>query len=383
MTRYRLTFWTTLLTLLGVGSACLAADCEQTSIGCTPLTDFLPGEMYHGETGGLYGGWSNEPPTEYAAEGDAIAHALDGQPIVLLSIGMSNMTQAWWAAQWDQPEPNPWTFAGQCVDNPLVSPDVTIVNGAAGAQTAEKWLPGSPNYQRIRDFVLAPRGLTREDVRALSVKLCNKVNDGPLPPTMPDLAADVYELHANAILVMGALVTEYPNAELVFVSTRSYAGYAGLSVPPPDVASPEPYAYESGFALRWLVMDAMSGTWADWPFVDWGPYWWGDGEEDGWTCDLYQADGIHLNTAGETKQANLLLDHFLGSEATRSWFHAQPADINDDGVVGISDLSWLLSAWGLTRDDPEWSLAHVADLDGDDVVGFGDLVWLNGVWGAY
>jgi len=48
-------------------------------------------------------------------------------------------------------------------------------------------------------------------------------------------------------------------------------------------------------------------------------------------------------------------------------------DINNDGVVNISDLLAIIGAWG--SDDP------VADLDGNGVVAVGDLLIAIGNWG--
>jgi hypothetical protein len=52
-----------------------------------------------------------------------------------------------------------------------------------------------------------------------------------------------------------------------------------------------------------------------------------------------------------------------------------PADLNADGIVGITDLLALLGAWGPGPGDP-------ADLDGDGIVGITDLLALLSTWGA-
>ena len=51
----------------------------------------------------------------------------------------------------------------------------------------------------------------------------------------------------------------------------------------------------------------------------------------------------------------------------------RPEDLDGDGVVGVSDLILLLSAWGMT-DSP-------FDLDGNGSVGNGDLIFLISAWG--
>lgn len=51
-----------------------------------------------------------------------------------------------------------------------------------------------------------------------------------------------------------------------------------------------------------------------------------------------------------------------------------PADLDDNGTVGASDLLALLSAWGPNPD-------HPADLDGDGSVGASDLLILLANWG--
>ena len=55
-----------------------------------------------------------------------------------------------------------------------------------------------------------------------------------------------------------------------------------------------------------------------------------------------------------------------------------PADLNQDGIVGIVDLLILLAAWGPCPDPPE---PCPADLDGDGTVGIFDLLTLLGAWG--
>ncbi len=50
-----------------------------------------------------------------------------------------------------------------------------------------------------------------------------------------------------------------------------------------------------------------------------------------------------------------------------------PADLDDDGMVGISDLIEILAAWG-NKGGPE-------DLDGSGFVDIGDILAVLGAWG--
>jgi hypothetical protein len=52
-----------------------------------------------------------------------------------------------------------------------------------------------------------------------------------------------------------------------------------------------------------------------------------------------------------------------------------PADVDGNGDVGFTDLSTLLSSWGICAGCP-------ADIDGNGDVAFADLSALLAAWGA-
>jgi hypothetical protein len=137
--------------------------------------------------------------------------------------------------------------------------------------------------------------------------------------------------------IVRTLKARYPNLQMVFLSSRTYAGYAQRDL------SPEPYAYETGFAVKWLIeaqiRQMASGSASPLvgdlnydsaaPWLAWGPYLWADGDtprqEDGlvWLPEDFGAeDGTHPSVLGREKVARLLLDFFKTSPFTGCWFLA-------------------------------------------------------------
>ena len=305
-----------------------------------PLTE-LGARTYLGFAGGLYPGGSDTPPDDHAAVGRERARRVrpldaQGRPsatgkYVLLSVGMSNATQEF-CSQGGAPPCDAWTFMAQAAADPAVDRTaLVIVNGARGGQTTSTWDdPRDPNYDRVRDVDLARLGLTERQVQAVWVK---EANAGPTV-ALPASQADAYALQASLGNLVRALAARYPNLQQVFLSSRVYAGYATTTL------NPEPYAYESGFAVKWLVaaqieqarsgrVDARAGdlALATTPWLAWGPYLWAAGSTpraDGlrWMPADFQSDGTHPSAEGERKVAVQLLAFFKQSPATRCWFLA-------------------------------------------------------------
>lgn len=331
---------------LGALSACggagVATDATPTGVTSArvPLSDLRSGN-YLGFAGGLYPGGSNALPSAHATAGLAravLVEPLDpsGRPsptgrYALLSIGMSNTTQEFCSQGGGMPC-EPWTFMGQAAADPEVNrTTLVLVNGAQGGRTAEFWdSPGDPDYDRVRDTVLARQGLGEAQVQIAWVKVAN-----PQPRTsLPADGADAYRLVAQIGAIARALKVRYPNLRQVFLSSRIFAGYATTAL------NPEPYAYESGFAVKWVIeaqIRQMQGATADAragdlsegvaPWLGWGPYLWADGlspRSDGlvWDRADFAADGTHPAASGERKVATLLLDFFKRSPQTRCWFVA-------------------------------------------------------------
>ena len=307
-----------------------------------PLND-LGTKTYRGFQGGLYPSGSNSVPADHDASGMARRNSIravdvNGNPssagkYVLISIGMSNTTQEWCSAS-SAPPCDSWTLAGRATADATVNHStLVIVNGAAGGQDAATWAsPTAANYDRIRDTRLAPLGLSEKQVQAAWVKLAV---GGPTT-SLPSASADAYIFLQYLGNVLRSLKARYPNLQLVFLSSRIYAGYASTTL------NPEPYAYEEGFSVKWAIesqISQMRGNAAEQhagnlnytagtaPWISWGPYLWADGlnsRSDGltWARSELEGDGTHPSQSGESKVGGLLLDFFKTSPYTRCWFLA-------------------------------------------------------------
>ncbi len=309
-----------LLPLLLLAATLPAQNCGNTSTGKVPLTD-LGSNTYQGFPGGLYGNGSNARPAAHEAAGVAIAAGLQPRDqagnvdvqngrIVLLSIGMSNTTQefsAWLAISNADPQRN-----GR----------VVVVDGAQGGQDAVTIANPNAAFWSNIDQRLAAAGVTAQQVQALWIKeaIAGPTNGFPGAATMlKDLLGQIVRITKQ----------RYPHVALAYLSSRIYAGYATSTL------NPEPYAYESGFSVKWLLDDQVAGLGnlnydaargaVVAPWLSWGPYLWADGtipRGDGltWVCSDYSPDGTHPGTTGRAKVAGLLNAHFRGDSTTTAWY---------------------------------------------------------------
>jgi hypothetical protein len=315
-----------------------------------PLTDLLT-RTYYGNPGGIYLGGINQPPTDHDTAARSRRNSIkpldvngDESPFgkyVLLSIGMSNATQEW-CSQSSGPPCASWTFMGKAASDPGVNHySLVIVNGAADGLDASAWTsPTAAGYDRIKVARLAPLGLGENQVQAVWIKLDDQkpsVSLGTKSDSLHPVAADSADakiLLRNLGQVLRALRVRYPYLKLVFLSSRIYGGYATTDL------NPEPYAYESGFSVKWLIesqINEMRGLAANplagtlnytkrmAPLALWGPYMWANGptpRSDGlaWLRTDFEEDGTQPSQAGETKVADKLLDFFKNSPYTRCWF---------------------------------------------------------------
>jgi hypothetical protein len=284
-------------------------------VGLTPLTD-MAGQSYRGQSGGLYPGGGNVAPAGHLAAGVELASGIgpldrDGRPdpagrYGFVSIGMSNTTQEFQA------------FLALASGDPAKDPRLSLVDGAQGGQTAADWAnPGCQCWTTLGARI-RQAGLSNEQVAAAWVKLANRQPSGEWPTATIQLKNDI-------VAVLRALSARFPNLRVAYLSSRIYAGYATTTL------NPEPYAYQSGFAVRWVIEDQLtgllpfSGAGREAPWIAWGPYLWADGlspRSDGltWACSELADDGTHPSTSGRQKVGRMLLDFLESDPTAREWF---------------------------------------------------------------
>jgi hypothetical protein len=306
---------TALAFLAPVVTPARAGDCSKTSVGFQALTDLGAGS-YKGKQGGLYPGGSNARPLAHTnqglalAKGQVVPRRADGRidakggKLVFLSVGMSNAEQEF------------RSFVPMANADPRKSPRVVVVNGAQAGQEASEVARATRKYWQEVENRLAAAGVTDNQVGAVWLKEADGKPSLPFPQ-------DAEKLESDLEAIVKIIKEKFPNAWLVYVSTRSYGGYATTDV------NPEPWAYQTGFAFKWLVERQLTGALPvgtqSAPWLSWGPYFWADGTRGSknglkWFCSDFLPDGTHPSRSGVQKVDDMLLS-FVHTDATaRIWY---------------------------------------------------------------
>lgn len=288
----------------------------------TPIEDITAPVKYFSEDGGLYGNWINEVPQTHRlnaiSELSKIAPlnvngdtSRDGK-IVMISIGMSNTFYSFGA------------FDSLANLDPAKSTVVELVNGARVGNDAVDWATNDKQSWEHVEGKLNLEGFTPLQVQVAWIYLAYR---DPIEgfPTATEKLEDYIQT------VLNILITRFPNVKIAYLTSREYAGYSGTGA-----SNPEPYAYESAFACRWLIerqingdtelnYNAASGEVKS-PLIIWGPYTWASGttpRSDGltWLRNDFGDDGMHPSSQGYTKIGNLMLDFFKNNELAKSWYN--------------------------------------------------------------
>jgi hypothetical protein len=281
------------------------------SIDLTPLND-LGSAKYLGFAGGLYPDGKNAPLSAYEQAGvtlGATVQPLDreGKPapsgkIVMISIGMSNTSH-----EFSQ-------FIRLADTDARKNPNLVMVDAARdGAAATDIAMPLGDYWKHVDSQ------LQRCDVSAAQVQVVwLKTALAHEPRGFPEEA----QLLQRALRsIVGILRTKFPQLKLIYVSSRIYGGYSETDL------SPEPIAYESAFAVKWLIEELINNPSPErWiPWVSWGPYLWADGlrpRGDGviWERSDFEPDGVHPSAQGALKVAMMLLEFFQKDTAAKRWF---------------------------------------------------------------
>jgi len=300
------------------------------SLGLTPLTDLTGEAQYKGQDGGLYGGGKNEPPDKHFQAATRIASQVqpldaEGKPspngkIVLISVGMSNTTQEF------------RSFMSLANRDEQKSPLVALVDGAQGGMEASAWANperarqmGRPDPWSVLEQRLKEAGYSAGQVQVAWIKQARAD-----PASLGQFPRHAQELRDNMAVIVRKLKQRYPDLRIAYLSSRIYAGYAVTPL------NPEPYAYESAFAVRWLIQDQIggkshlncdpTGVVVEAPFLLWGPYLWADGVKGRrvddliWKREDLAGDGTHPSPSGQRKVAQLLLRFFKTDATAKTWF---------------------------------------------------------------
>jgi hypothetical protein len=318
-----------------------------TTMPIVAVTDLGAG-TYLGVEGGLYPGGSNVRPAADDAAGVGIAQQIepldsngnpdpDGQ-YVMLTIGES-------IADYESGRFELFASADPAKNSHLV-----VVDGAMAGESASYLADaGSSFWTTILSYRLPNAGVNANQVVVVWVEAIDGGPSGSFPGDMTQLQG-WYESIAQVIHNF------FPNLKLAYYSTRIYGGYSI-----PGGGDPEPYAYETGYAVRGIVEDQLNGDPALnynpalgpvlAPWLSWGPYYWANGllgRADGlvWSCaDFKKNDGFHPDTSGQNKVADAMLNYFKTDDTATPWFLAPEGPVV---VLSPASLTFANQSVGTT-----------------------------------
>jgi hypothetical protein len=358
--------------------------CGPTPDPNTPLNDlgdeeYIAGDGSHNQ-GGLYlSGFNQRPPT-YNQQGINLTSGPDGVTprnkdtglqdlnngkIVMISIGMCNSSMEFGGTLSDttaeegfqcrvtgtkHPD-NTGCLKASCglVAANWKNPKLFVWDGAQSGKDAKQWadaLPGAGPWAEL-DCRLTGAQLSKKQVQVVWLKEAlaePRTQYGPWPIHVQALQQYLATILTHLVDPAYGFVdsNNTPTVKMVFLSPRSHAWTQGLSNPC-SAHSPEPEAYETGFADKWIIAGRIKGlTPVNWPWISWGPYIWADGDvarSDGltWPAINLRPDCIHPLNAGVHNVADQLLAFFRTDPVARPWFLKSPTSQFNVNVTTTCD----------------------------------------------
>jgi hypothetical protein len=312
-----------------------------------PLDDLRTAPYRWGYFGGLYEDGSNVMAADHFAAGLAMASRIqpldaDGNPsaagkVVFLAVGFGETMRIMCGANFFLPC-EAGSFMKMAADDPRVNhQSLVILSAAREGADYRFWAErpdGSPQYERVANDTLAPAGVTPKQVQVAWLQIINDKAGSPLGIA----GADAYRLKTFIAATLREMRRQYPNLQIAYLSSRVYGGYSTTTF------NPEPFAYETGLANRWVITDQMEQVrlpHPEWhsdtrvgvidyrtgiaPWLAWGPYFWANGatpRSDGlsWLRTDFEGDGETLSRDGANKAAKLLLKTLLTDPMAKGWF---------------------------------------------------------------
>ncbi len=310
-------------------------DCSFDNTGKIPLID-LAGGYFNGVAGGLYPGGTNSRPPEHLAK--CIEHVSLIQPlntagnpdpngkVVMLGIGASNPM-----VEFQQFKEFSEAF------DPL-NDALEIINACQGGIAIQKMYEASDTFWIGVDNLLEDNGLNPKQVQVIWVEQENTNSYDTLFNTATTALVNDF------LRLMKVIKLKFPNAQICYVSARTYAGYADPIDPELSKGLLYPRDYFNGWAIKRLVENVINATGeydyegvdAIIPLVTWGTYNWTDGStprNDGMFLDCYEdtdPDGLHLSGVGKYKFGQYMFDYFKTDTTAQYWYY-------DEGFLDIKN----------------------------------------------
>ncbi len=281
----------------------------------TPLTD-LGSAQYLGFAGGLYPNGKNSRPSAHAEAGVALGATVQpvdggGKPsasgkVVMISIGMSNTS-----CEFSQ-------FIRLADADTRKNPSLVMIDAARSGAAATEIADPSGDYWMHVDHQLQRGEVSPAQVRVVWLK-------SVIPREPRGFPENAHHLQQTLHSIVEILRTKFPQLKLVYVSSRIYGGYSETDL------HPEPVAYESAFAVKWLIEERINHPSPNGsiPWVSWGPYLWADGltpRSDGliWERSDFEPNGVHPSAQGALKVGTKLFEFFENDPSAQHWFFSQP-----------------------------------------------------------
>jgi hypothetical protein len=225
-----------------------------------------------------------------------------GGVIGLLTVGFSNTTmesQAFKKVSDLDPERNPL---------------VKVIDGAVGGRDAvELANPNLTRYWGELSGRLDTAKVTPAQVQAIWLKEVVAGETLPFPQ-------DALKFRDALTAIVKTLKGKFPDLKTIYVSSRIYGRYSLRN------GSQEPWAYQGGFAYKWMIEDWGKGPTPGAPWVAWGPYLWANGtspRSDGlvWNLsDYVSTDQMHPGPSATAKVASMLSAFFKTDPTTKTWY---------------------------------------------------------------